>query len=148
LFKPFTRDRLALALARARALGTAGPAAPTAEAAARAAPAPLSRIVVPTGERMYVVSAPQIDWIESAGNYAVLHVGRDTHVLRETLLDLETRLGPNQFLRISRTALVNLDRVRELRADVESGHIMVLADGTKLGITRGIREVQKRLETG
>ena len=148
LLKPFTRDRLALALARARALGTAGPAAPTAEAAARAAPAPLSRIVVPTGERMYVVSAPQIDWIARAGNYAVLHVGRDTHVLRETLLDLETRLGPNQFLRISRTALVNLDRVRELRADVESGHIMVLADGTKLGITRGIREVQKRLETG
>jgi two-component system, LytTR family, response regulator len=149
LLKPFTRERLALALTRARALCHSSPpalAAPPSDPVEKTAP--LNRLVVPTGERMLVVPAGQIDWIESAGNYAVIHVGHDTHVLRETLLELENRLAQGQFLRISRTAIVNLDRVRELRADAESGHIMVLADGTKLGITRGIREVQKRLETG
>jgi two-component system LytT family response regulator len=111
-------------------------------------PARLNRLIVPTGERMLVVHTSQIDWIESAGNYAVIHVGNDTHVLRETLLELENRLPAGQFLRISRTSIVNLERVRELRADSGGGHAMLLAGGAKLAITKGIREVQKRLEAG
>lgn len=146
LLKPITRNRLATALNRARLLcqtrGTSARTPASTEKMSR-----LTRLVVPTGERMLVVQSATIDWIESAGNYAVIHVGPDTHVLRETLMELEARLAQGQFLRISRTTLVNLDRVRELRSDASSGHVMLLADGTKLNITRGIREVQKRLET-
>ena len=150
LLKPFTRDRLAQALNRARALCNMGANdnATDTQPETEETPAPLNRLVVPTGERMLVVPTAQIDWIESAGNYAVIHVGRDTHVLRETLQELEKRLPSGQYLRISRTTIVNLDRVRELRSDEEGGHVMLLADGTKVSITRGIREVQKRLETG
>jgi two-component system, LytTR family, response regulator len=146
LLKPISRARLATALNRARVLcqsrATVSRQGASVEKVSR-----LNRLVVPTGERMLVVQSSSIDWIESAGNYAVIHVGSDTHVLRETLLELEARLAQGQFLRISRTTLVNLDRVRELRSDASGGHVMLLADGTKLGITRGIREVQKRLET-
>lgn len=109
---------------------------------------PLSRLVIPNGERMLVVGVAQIDWIESAGNYAVIHVASDTHVLRETLLELENRLPRGQFYRISRTTIVNLDRVRELRSNPDGGHLMLLSCGAKLAITKGIREVQRRLETG
>jgi two-component system LytT family response regulator len=96
---------------------------------------------------MIVVPASDIDWIESANNYVILHVGRETHVLRETLTELEIRLPKGQFLRISRTAIANLNRVREIRQD-GGGHVMVLSGGDKLPITRGIREVQARLEAG
>ena len=141
LLKPFTGARLAQALTRARASVQAR-ANPTSKKGA------LQRLVVPQGERMAVVQVSEIDWIESGGNYAIIHVGRATHILRETMTALESRLPAGQFLRISRTALVNLDRVRELRSDENGDHVMSLADGTKLVITRGIREVQKRLEVG
>lgn len=109
--------------------------------------APLKRIVVPSGERLLVFPSLHIDWIESAGNYAIIHLGTDTHVLRETLTVLEQRLPGRQFMRISRGTIVNLDRVRELRLDEAGQHVMHLADGTRLAIKRGIREVQRRLET-
>jgi two-component system LytT family response regulator len=138
LLKPCPPARLHQALNRARALlanepSTTGPS--------------LQRLIVRLGERMIVVSASDLDWIESANNYVVLHVGREAHVLRETLTELEIRLPKGQFLRISRTAIVNLNRVREIRQD-DGGHVMVLGGGEKLPITRGIREVQARLEAG
>jgi len=138
LLKPSPPARLHQALNRARALLSAQPT-PTNRC--------LQRLIVRLGERMIVVAAGDIDWIESANNYVVLHVGRETHVLRETLSELEIRLPRGQFLRISRTAIVNLSRVREIRQD-DGGHVMVLAGGDKLPITRGIREVQARLEAG
>ena len=138
LLKPCPPARLHQALNRARALLAAEPT-PTSPS--------LQRLIVRMGERMIVVSASDIDWIESANNYVVLHVGRETHVLRETLTELEIRLPKGQFLRISRTAIVNLNRVREIRQD-DGGHVMVLSGGDKLPITRGIREVQARLEVG
>ena len=138
LLKPCPPARVHQALNRARALLSAEPT-PTGPS--------LQRLIVRTGERMIVVPAVDIDWIESANNYVVLHVGRDNHVLRETLTELEIRLPKGQFLRISRTAIANLNRVREIRQD-DGGHLMVLSGGEKLPITRGIREVQARLEAG
>jgi two-component system LytT family response regulator len=138
LLKPCPPARLHQALNRARALLSAEPS-PISPS--------LQRLIVRMGERMIVVSATDIDWIESANNYVVIHVGRDSHVLRETLTELENRLPKGQFLRISRTAIVNLGRVREIRQD-DGGHVMVLGGGEKLPITRGIRDVQARLEAG
>ena len=138
LLKPCPPARLHQALNRARALLATEPS-PTSPS--------LQRLIVRIGERMIVVSASDIDWIESANNYVVLHVGRDNHVLRETLSDLEIRLPRGQFLRISRTNIVHLSRVREIRQD-GGGHVMMLSGGEKLPITRGIRAVQARLEAG
>ena len=138
LLKPCPPARLHQALNRARALLAAEPT--------HTGPS-LQRLIVRMGERMIVVPAADIDWIESANNYVVLHVGRETHVLRETLTELEIRLPKGQFLRISRTAIANLNRVREIRQD-GGGHVMLLSGGDKLPITRGIREVQSRLEAG
>ncbi len=148
LLKPFTGARLAQALTRARTEVQVARGNTVGVANGAGKKSPLQRLVVPQGERMTVVPVNEIDWIESGGNYAIIHVGRSTHILRETMTALETRLPSTQFLRISRTALVNLDRVRELRSDENNDHVMSLADGTKLVITRGIREVQKRLEAG
>ena len=138
LLKPCPPGRLRQALNRAWGLlaSTPPPAEPR-----------LQRLIVRMGERMIVVAVDTIDWIESADNYAILHFGRETHVLRETLTELETRLARGQFLRISRTAVVNLDRVREIQQE-GGGHVMVLTGNVRIPITRGIREVQARLETG
>ena len=111
-------------------------------------PAPVRRrhrLVVRTGTRLLVVPAASIDWIESADNYAILHVGHETHVVRETLMDLEAELTGALFLRLSRGVLVNIDRVREIRQD-QGSYAVVLGDGKQLPITRGIREVLARLE--
>jgi two-component system LytT family response regulator len=152
LLKPVSLERLTQAMERIRLLCAAEANMPVLanqpSVTETPKPEPLNRLIVPAGERMIVVQAPLIDWIESAGNYAIIHVGRDTHVLRETLTELDQRLAPARFMRISRSTIVNIDRIRELRSNGSGGHEMVLADGVKLPITRGIREVQHKLETG
>ena len=100
----------------------------------------LQRILIRHEGRMVVVPVERIDWIESADNYALIHEGRTTHILRDTLTRLEARLATNSFLRISRRALVNLDHVREIQQEAGT-HFMVLPGDVRLPITRGIREV-------
>lgn len=147
LLKPYRLARLQQALGRVRA-AVAARSTPAADEAEAGAQPRLQRLIVRTNDRMLVIAAGSVDWIESAGNYAVLHVGAATHVLRETLSELEARLADGQFLRVSRTSVVNLDRVRELRMHPDGSHEMVIEGGVRLPITRGIREVQARLEHG
>lgn len=142
LMKPCAPARLRQALQRVRARLPGMPAAP-----APAEAPPLQRLIVRTGERMIVVATAEIDWIESADNYVVLHVGRAAHVLRETLAELEQRLPARHFLRLSRSAAVNPARVREILHTDNGGHLLLLADGTRLPVTRRIRELQSLLET-
>jgi two-component system LytT family response regulator len=96
----------------------------------------LRRIIVRENDRMRIVALEEIDWIESADNYALLRVGRTTHVVRETLTALEARCAPASFVRISRGAMVNAARVREIHHGPD-GHEMLLAGGHRLPITRG-----------
>lgn len=105
----------------------------------------LSRISVRTGERVVLVRVEQVDYIESAGNYVLLHVGKESHVLRETLTSLEEQLNPKQFLRISRSILVNVDQIKELQPLFKGDHAVLLHNGKQLTMTRGIREVQELL---
>jgi two-component system LytT family response regulator len=150
LLKPFSAARLRVALDRARARIKAD-AARSPEAAPAGTPAETQgreRFLVRLEGRVLIVPVPSVDWIESAGNYVVLHTARDRHVLRESLQELETTLAAQKFARISRTALVNLERVREVRLRETGGHAVVLHDGTELPVTRRIREVQARLEGG
>ncbi len=90
------------------------------------------RLVVHDGDRAFFVRDDEIDWIEAEGNYVALHVGATKHLHREPLKDLEARLDSSRFLRIHRSIVVNLDRVRELRPWFHGAYIVVLLDGTEL----------------
>jgi len=104
------------------------------------------RIAVRAGERISYVCVDEIDWVEAAGNYAVLHAGKENHIIRETLAALETQLAPEYFLRLSRSAIVNLRRVKELLSISSGEHIAVLRDGQRLPITRSFRAIEERLK--
>lgn len=112
----------------------------------KAVTAHLNRLVVKEKDHVAIVKAEQIEWIESAGNYALLHVGKQTHLLRETLTALEAQLDPKRFLRVNRSALVNLDQVKELQPLFKGEYVVVLHNGKQLPLTRGIREVEERLK--
>ena len=96
---------------------------------------------------MMIIPTRDIDWIEGADYYAKLHVGGKVHMLRETLASLEQRLDPRRFLRVHKSAIVNLTRVRTVEAHVRGEGIAVLTGGTRLKVTRARRdELERRLE--
>ncbi len=106
------------------------------------------RIVIKADGEIVCLKPAEIDWAESAGNYVCLHVGPATHILRETITSLESRLGQRQFLRVHRSTLVNVDRIKTLRPSLYGDYSILLRDGTKLTLSRGFREnVLKRLGT-
>lgn len=154
LLKPTTHARLHEALSRVaerRAAQTsAGLPAPLLELLAEreAAASRLQRITIREGERTLVIAVEEIDWIEAAGNYVLLHTGAHNHLARETMSALEAQLPPALFLRVSRSAIVNLRRVKELRAGSSGEYLAVLASGAKIAITRPAREVEERLRFG
>jgi two-component system LytT family response regulator len=107
------------------------------------------RIAVRNNGRVVFVKLADIDWIEAADNYVCLHCGRDTHVVRETMNELEARLDPAQFLRTHRSSIVNLDRIRELQPWFRGDYRIVLRDGTQLTLTKNHREkLESRLLLG
>lgn len=106
----------------------------------------LTRIPVKVNERTLFLKVEQIDWIEAAGNYLVVHLGKESHVIRETLTSMESKLDPAHFLRISRAALINLARVKELQPLFNGEHAVVLEGGKTLTMTRSLREVEDRLK--
>jgi two-component system, LytTR family, response regulator len=134
LLKPFDDARFGRALNRAK------------EKLARHPPRQLrspERLVVRGQGRVHFVSVMDIDWIEAAGYYACLHVGSDTHVLRRSLSDLERDLGAEKFIRIHRSVIVNLDRVRQLELQAGGEYEVVLRSKARLRLSRRYR---KRLE--
>lgn len=106
----------------------------------------LTRIPVKSEDRTFFVKVEEVDWIEADGNYAVLHAGKARHMVRETMTFLEANLPPGGFLRISRSSIVNLERVRELQPLAQEDHAVVLKNGEVLEMTRGIREVEHWLK--
>lgn len=95
-----------------------------------------SRLVVRDGSRVTFVRTEEIDWIDAAGNYARLHVGKAVHLLREPLKVLETRLDPERFLRVHRSAIVNLERVVSVEPYFHGEYTLTLRDGTRLTSSR------------
>ncbi|HUP19881.1 MAG TPA: LytTR family DNA-binding domain-containing protein [Gemmatimonadota bacterium] len=124
--------------------GEPGPREP---AAARAhGEEPPDRIVIRDDDRLYFVKTEDIDWIEAADYQARLHTGTESHVIRESLTSLEERLDPRRFVRIHRSTIVNLDRVKELQPWFHGAYAVVLEDGTELRLSRGRRkELERRL---
>ncbi|HEU0121386.1 MAG TPA: LytTR family DNA-binding domain-containing protein [Bryobacteraceae bacterium] len=98
------------------------------------------RFAIKTPGRLYFVRQDEIDWMEAADNYVNLHVGTETHLIRETMNALEQRLDSHRFLRIHRSTIVNADRIKELRPWFHGEYVVLLKDGTELTLSRTYRE--------
>jgi two-component system LytT family response regulator len=96
----------------------------------------LTRIAVKADGRAFFVRADEIDWIEAADNYVRLHVGAASHLVRESLRTLETKLDRQLFLRVHRSAIVNVDAIRELQPWFHGDHVIILRSGTRLTCSR------------
>lgn len=109
---------------------------------ARPTPPPATgrRIVVPTSTGELVLDAEEIDWIEAEDYYAAVHTRGRRHLIRESLASLEARLDPARFVRVHRSAIINLERVREYRADASGDRAVLLRDGTRIAVSRRRRE--------
>jgi two-component system, LytTR family, response regulator len=100
----------------------------------------LTRLVIRSAGRIFFLRVEEIDWLEAADNYVRIHVGRESHLMRETLQSLEGRLDPSRFLRIHRSIMVNLDRIQELQPLFHGDYVVKLLDGTELSLSRNYRE--------
>ncbi|MEW6366072.1 MAG: LytTR family DNA-binding domain-containing protein [Acidobacteriota bacterium] len=151
LLKPFDRDRFQSTLDRARSelKGSRG-----ADATERllsfldtvaAGQKYLTRFVIKSTGRIFFLKACDVDWIEPAGNYLTLHVGKESHLVRGTMNAIETRLDPKKFFRIHRSAIVNIEAIRELQPWFHGEYVVVLRNGTQLTLSRGYREKLQEL---
>ena len=108
----------------------------------------LTRLMIKAAGRVVLLKVSEIDFIEADGNYAKLHVGRKAHLLREKMHDLEARLDPAKFVRIHRSVIVNLDRIKELHPHINGDYIVILDDGRQLRLSRTRREnLEARLKS-
>jgi two-component system, LytTR family, response regulator len=99
----------------------------------------LTRFAVRTPDRVLLVEADRVDWIEAADNYAILHVGAAAHAIRETLARLATELDPEKFVRVHRSAIVHIGRVKALQPAFHGDFIVLLHDGTRVAMSRNYR---------
>jgi len=151
LLKPFDEDRLLRSLARVEQRL----AEPRDEAAlvhrlaslvaGQVKPRIADRLAIRNSDRITLLQTEEIDWIEAADNYVEIHVGKQVHLMRETLSNLEQRLQPHRFLRIHRSRLVNADRIKEMHPLFHGEYELVLHDGTHLTSSRHYREVLQSL---
>jgi two-component system, LytTR family, response regulator len=150
LLKPFDRERFQAALGHARqqlrrsgTVGTDTRLIALLEELRRRAQTG-GRLTYKENGRVVFIHTDTIDWVEADGNYLRIHAGNASHYVRETLTGLEGQLSPDKFMRISRSALVNLDRVKELQPHFYGDYAVILQNGARLNMSRNYRT---RLET-
>ena len=93
---------------------------------------PLERLVIRAEGKISFLKPTEIDWLEADDKHVVLHTGRETHIVRQTITSLERRLAPRGFVRIHRSAIVNVEKIKELEPWFHGEYVVVLKDGTKL----------------
>jgi two-component system, LytTR family, response regulator len=145
LLKPFDRPRFEQTLARVEARLASGKER-TMSAELRDFLAGLSaspsaqyseRFAVKVDGDIYFVRADDIDWIDSAGNYVALHAGGRKHLIRDTIKSVESKLDPRKFIRVHRSTIINLDRLKKLQPYFHGEYVVTLTDGTTLTSSRG-----------
>lgn len=159
LLKPIEDERFAEALDRARQMIRGPGAAGLSEhlssllADLKAKEKYLTRLSIKTvkggsaGGRILFLNVAEIDWIEAADNYVNIHVGSEEHLLHATMSSLEAKLDPRDFLRVHRSTIINLQRIRELHPLFQGEYHIVLQDGTQLTSSRSYRaRLQQLLE--
>lgn len=139
LLKPFDGDRFARTLDHARHMIEHRPDRDVALRALLEARASDDRLIVREVGRIHVIRTADIDWIEAAGNYIEVHLGRDTHLVHETMKDVAARLAPSRFRRIHRAVIVNVDRIKTIELGTRGDGRVVLHDGTRLALSRTYR---------
>jgi two-component system LytT family response regulator len=146
LLKPFDRERFDLAWRRAKAhiLSTRNGEMDQRILAIleelKAGSKYIERLVIKSGGRVFFLDTDDIDWIEAEGNYVSVHTGKKSHLLRETISSLEAQLDPKKFLRIHRSSIVKIDRIKELQPWFHGEYRVILMDGTQLTLSRNYRE--------
>lgn len=146
LLKPFNKERIKRAVNRARAniehkrVGKLDERLSSLLADLRSEKKYLERLVVKSVGRVFFLKTDEIDWIEAAGNYVKLHVGRESHMIRETMNGIEAKLDPDKFLRIHRSTVVNIDRIKELHPMFSGDYAVILRNGTELALSRNYRD--------
>jgi two-component system LytT family response regulator len=145
LLKPFDDQRFAQALARAKERVRQAQAKSLArELAAKLAPSPPAApprvLLLKDGSRSMFLREDEIDWIEAQDYYVEIHAAGTAHLHREPLRDLEARLDPKRFVRIHRSAIVRIDRIREIQSLPSGDAAVVLRDGTELRVSRSRRD--------
>ena len=151
LLKPFTGERFRTALARARERierRSADPGLARLAESLRTRPVYLSRVLVRSAGRTVFVDLTAVDWLEAADNYVRLHVRQREYLVRETLATLEAQLDPDQFVRIHRSAIVQVDRVAAIRPTTHGDAEISLRDGTRLAVSRTFREKLREIGRG
>jgi len=145
LLKPFDRERFESALRRALDQVRHREDATRSEAQAKmlteiqASAKPIERLAIKSGGRIVVVKSADIAWIESAHNYVEIHDDKQSHLLRESISSIETRLSPDKFVRISRSVIVNVERVKELEPLFGGEYTVTLQNGQRLTLSRRYR---------
>jgi two-component system LytT family response regulator len=138
LLKPFSADRLAAALSRAKSRLGRKLLPPPAElaAAARKSTQYAERIVVKDGTRVQIIPVAKLDYAEAQDDYVALASQGKKYLKQQTISSLETALNPKDFLRIHRSYVVNLERVSKLEPYGKESHVAILQDGTRLPVSR------------
>ncbi len=161
LLKPVEQDRLHEAIVRARNYwesarkaeladrmrGLVRDSDPAGASLPGQVPAPGGSLRIPVRRdgAIHFVTAADIDWIDAAGDSVKLHVGKATHSVRKSMGEMLAMLDPAQFLRIHRSTIVNVARVRELQPWFHGEYVVVLQDGTRLKLSRGYKENLSRV---
>jgi two-component system LytT family response regulator len=143
LLKPFDEERLKKAVERAKSdIKRRQPSAEIEEKLrkllkeVKTEPRYLRRIPVKSARGTALILTEEIDWIASAGHYLELHIGNETHLIREKLSELEARLDPRVFMRIHRSTIVNLDRIKSLHPLFNGDQLVILKNGRELHLSR------------
>jgi len=104
-----------------------------------------ARLAVKTSGKVVFLRSDEIEWVEAAGNYVKLHVGNEAFLFRESMKNMEARLDTDMFVRIHRSAIVNVDRIRELQPWFHGEYVVILQDGTRLMASRVFSDRLHRL---
>lgn len=141
ILKPVQRDRVLATMARAKAhirdarlLGATG--APDEVGSTRVA---ADRLALKVDGRILLVRTEEIDWVEAMDDRVRIHLGRQAVVVRDTMTRFESRLPPRDFLRVHRSTIVNIGRIREIQPWFQGDYVMVLSDGTRVTTGRSYR---------
>lgn len=143
LLKPFAKDRFDVAIERARkrvrASGAEACARPPAETLAAAARGPrefLQRVVVKDGAKVTIIPVDKLDYVEAQDDYVALHSQKRSYLKQQTITSLESALDPQQFVRIHRSCIANVDRIARIEPYTKDSRVAILADGTQLPVSR------------
>lgn len=142
LLKPFDEERFGAALSRVReelqlrALRRGSAATENTQRKK-----PLDRLPLRSAGRVSFLRVDHVEWVDAAHNYVRIHgIDGHTHLVRGAISDLETRLDPERFVRIHRSTIVNVDRVRELELTTHGGYVAILEGGQRLAVSRSFRD--------